>query len=95
MCRSLSAKTGLQLYNAIKEVTMDLRKFTDLLQRINLHDSVQEWHKAITEKFPIDGIPYDAWYTNRPHVINRFLEVGHAVTREIRDSQPKVFETKG
>lgn len=57
---------------------------SEFLRKTGLESGIQQMHQAITEKFPIENIPFDAWYTNRCHVMSRLSEVGHSVAREIR-----------
>jgi hypothetical protein len=57
---------------------------SEFLRKTKLESSIQQMHQAITEKFPIENIPFDAWYTNRCYVMSRLSEVGHSVAGEIR-----------
>ena len=57
---------------------------SEFLRKTGLESCIQQMHQAITEKFPIENIPFDAWYTNRCHVMSRLSEIGHSIAREIR-----------
>ena len=52
----------------------------------HIEGPIKDTHQAITEKFPIPiDVLFDAWYTNREHVLRKLAEMGREIARVIRE----------
>lgn len=56
-----------------------------LLKEISLRDTIQNIHRAITEKFPTDEIPFDAWYTNRDKFWENIDRLSRSTAQRLRE----------
>jgi hypothetical protein len=56
-----------------------------LLKEISLRETIQNIHCAITEKFPTDEIPFDAWYTNRDKFWENMDRLSRSTAQRLRE----------
>jgi hypothetical protein len=61
---------------------MTTQKYSDTL---GLSDKIDALHTAITKKFPVDGMEFDAWYTKQEYVFDELLRLGRDVAKRIRE----------
>lgn len=59
--------------------------YEEHLGKIELPESITKVHQAITEKHPINGYEFDAWYTNRSGVFQNLAELGLSTARKLRE----------
>lgn len=55
------------------------------LKRLRLPESVQQLHEAITQKHPINGAEFDAWYANRSLVFERLEALSRSIAKNLRE----------
>ncbi len=71
------------MYAQIAGETMDYQEY---LRNIGLEESVAKLHHAITEKFALNGLEFDAWYTNREHVYQNIEKLAQSTASTLREN---------
>lgn len=57
----------------------------EYLNAIGLPEAVKKIHEILTEKHPVNGSEFDAWYTNREHVLRNLEGLGRLTAKRIRE----------
>ena len=79
-------KRGKRLSNVIICLKMnEMMSHEECLRKIELPESIEKLHQAITEKFPINDKKFDAWYTNRPYVFQILTKLGQSIAGKLRE----------
>jgi len=63
----------------------EMMSHEECLRKIELPESIEKLHQAITEKFPINDKKFDAWYTNRPYVFQILTKLGQSIAGKLRE----------
>jgi len=59
---------------------------SSFLRIIRIEEHVGKLHEAITKKFAINNMEFDAWYTNRDYVLRQLAENGRAMAMRLRST---------
>lgn len=60
---------------------------TDGKDKLGLGVKIDKVHCIVTEKRGLDGIEFDAWYTDTDYVLRCLLDLGKAVARDLRQGR--------